>query len=155
MRPILIAAIVLFAGIARAEMPAELDGFAIHPSEHPYPVLVERLDAAIEASPLNKLSAASATVGARALGQEIPGNMVVHAFAPAFAIRMLDASIAAGYEAPLRFYITENADGTATLSYQPASVVFAPYADGGEPLKALAAELEAIQAAIAEQALGN
>ena len=155
MRPILIAAIVLIAGTARAEMPAELDGFAIHPSEHAYPVLVERLDEAIAASPLNKLSAASATVGARNLGQEIPGNMVVHAFAPNFAIRMLDASIAAGYEAPLRFYITENADGTATLSYKTASFVFAPYEDGGEALKTLAAELEAIQDTIAEQAVGD
>lgn len=149
------AALVLFAGTAGAEMPAELDGFAIHSSGHSYPELVERLDAAIEASPLNKLSAASATVGARNLGQEIPGNMVVHAFAPDFAIRMLDASIAAGYEAPLRFYITENADGTATLAYQPASVVFAPYEDGGEPLKTLAAELESIQTDIAEQAVGE
>jgi uncharacterized protein (DUF302 family) len=156
MHRILIATVlVLLAGTARAEMPATLDGFAILPSEHAYPVLVERLDAAIEASPLNKLSAASATVGARSLGQEIPGNMVVHAFAPNFAIRMLEASTAAGYEAPLRFYITENADGTATLAYQPASVVFTPYPDGGEPLKALAAELEAIQKAIAEAAVGS
>ena len=62
---------------------------------------------------------------------------------------MLEASIAAGYEAPLRFYLTENADGTATLSYKTASFVFAPYADGGEELKLLAAELEDIQSAIA------
>ena len=149
------AALVLFAGTAGAEMPAELDGFAIHPSGHSYPELVERLDAAIEASPLNKLSAASATVGAKSLGEEIPGNMVVHAFAPGFAIRMLEASIAAGYEAPLRFYVTENEDGTATLSYQPARIVFAPYDDGGEPLKTLAAELETIQTDIAEQAVGK
>jgi uncharacterized protein (DUF302 family) len=156
MRHVAIAAtLFLLAGTAGAEMPAELDGFAIHPSGHSYPELVERLDAAIAASPLNKLSAASATVGARNLGQEIPGNMVVHAFAPVFAIRMLDASIVAGYEAPLRFYITENADGTATLAYQPASVVFAPYEDGGEPLKTLAAELETIQTDIAEQAVGE
>ncbi len=156
MRRLVIAtAIALLAGAARAEMPPELDGFAIHPSAHAYPVLVERLDGAIEASPLNKLSAASATMGAKSLGIEIPGNMVVHAFAPTFAVRMLEASTAAGYEAPLRFYITENADGTATLAYKPATVVFAPYADGGEALKALAAELDAIQSAIAEQAVGG
>jgi uncharacterized protein (DUF302 family) len=145
----------LVASAATAEMPQSLDGFAIHRSAHDYPTIVTRLDEAIAQSPLNKLSAASATVGARSLGQTIPGNMVVHAFAPTFAIRMLEASTAAGYEAPLRFYITENADGTATLAYQPASVVFAPYPDGGEPLKALAAELEAIQAAIAEAAVGS
>lgn len=147
--------LALVAGTAAAEMPDALDGFAIHRSALDYPTLVERLDEAIAESPLNKLSAASATVGAKNLGQEIPGNMVVHAFAPAFAIRMLDASIAAGYEAPLRFYITENGDGTATLSYQTASTVFAPYADGGEALKTLAAELEAIQDTIAEAAVGE
>ena len=156
MRRVAIAAtLVLLAGTAGAGMPGELDGFAIHKSDHSYPELVERLDAAIAASALNKLSAASATVGAKSLGHDIPGNMVVHAFAPDFAIRMLEASIAAGYEAPLRFYVTENADGTATLAYKPARLVFAPYDDGGEPLRTLAAELEAIQADIADQAVGD
>jgi uncharacterized protein (DUF302 family) len=151
----LAAALVLASTAALAEMPDALEGFAIHQSDHDYATLVERLDEAIEASPLNKLSAASATVGARALGQEIPGNMVVHAFAPTFAIRMLEASIAAGYEAPLRFYITENDDGTATLAYKTASFVFAPYDDGDEALKSLAAELEAIQDAIAADTVGE
>ena len=156
MRYVAIAtALVLASTAAPAEMPDALEGFVIHQSDHDYATLVERLDEAIEASPLNKLSAASATVGARALGQEIPGNMVVHAFAPNFAVRMLEASIAAGYEAPLRFYITENTDGTATLSYKTASFVFAPYADGGEALKALAGELEAIQDAVATDAVGE
>jgi uncharacterized protein (DUF302 family) len=149
------AVLALMASTATAEMPETLDGFAIHRSAHDYATLVTRLDEAIAESPFNKLSAASATVGAKNLGQEIPGNMVVHAFAPNFAIRMLEASIAAGYEAPLRFYITENEDGTATLSYETASTVFAPYADGGEALKTLAAELEAIQDTIAEAAVGE
>ena len=151
----LTAALLLAAGTAAAEMPQSLEGFATHRTTHDYATLVERLDDAIAESPLNKLSAASATVGAANLGVEIPGNMVVHAFAPNFAVRMLEASTAAGYEAPLRFYVTENADGTATLAYRPASEVFAPYADGGEPLKVLAAELEAIQAAIAADAVGE
>jgi len=148
------AALLLAAGTAAAEMPQSLEGFAIHRTTHDYATLVERLDDAIADSPFNKLSAASATVGAANLGVEIPGNMVVHAFAPSFAIRMLEASIAAGYEAPLRFYITENEDGTATLSYQTASFVFAPY-EGGEALKTLAAELDGIQDAIAAEASGE
>ena len=156
MRHFAVAAVLALLGSgATAEMPETLDGFAIHRSAHDYSTLVTRLDEAIEASPLNKLSAASATVGAANLGVEIPGNMVVHAFAPNFAIRMLEASIAAGYEAPLRFYITENTDGTATLSYKTAGTVFAPYEDGGEALKTLAAELEAIQGAIATDAVGE
>lgn len=157
MRHVATLAVVLglAASAAAGPLPEAIEGWDIHPTSHDYPTLVERLDAAIEESPLNKLSAASATVGARSLGQEIPGNMVVHAFAPDFAVRMLEASIAAGYEAPLRFYITENEDGTATLSYKSASFAFAPYEDGGEALKTLAAELDAIQDEIAAAATGG
>ena len=66
---------------------------------------------------------------------------------------MLSASISAGIEAPIRFYVTENPGGTATLSYKKPSFVFAPYFDeGGEALKTLADELDKIFARIAEAA---
>jgi uncharacterized protein (DUF302 family) len=68
---------------------------------------------------------------------------------------MLEASVAAGIEAPIRFYVTENEDGTARLTYRRPSAVFAPYADGGAALVALAGELDAIFAAIAEAASGT
>jgi uncharacterized protein (DUF302 family) len=157
MRLLTLSAATLGLSVAAhaAPLPEAIDGWDIHASAHDYPTLVERLDLAIEESPLNKLSAASATVGAKNIGETIPGNMVVHAYAPQFAVRMLDASIAAGYEAPLRFYITENDDGTATLSYKEASFVFAPYTDGGEELKMLAAELDVIQDEIAASAIGD
>ncbi len=59
-------------------------------------------------------------------------------------------------EAPIRFYVTENADGTATLSYKTPSAVFAPYIDeGGAELAAIAGELDAIFAAIAKGATGQ
>ena len=82
----------------------------------------------------------------------IPGNMVVGVYRPDFAVRMLDASVAAGIEAPLRFYITENADGTATLTYRKPSAVFAPY--GVPALDEMAKELDAIFAKIAADAKG-
>ena len=70
-----------------------------------------------------------------------------------FAVRVLATSTAAMIEAPIRFYVTENADGTATLSYKLPSTVFAPYLDeGGADLAALAAELDRHFAAIAAQA---
>ena len=67
---------------------------------------------------------------------------------------MLEASIPAGIEAPIRFYVTENADGTATLSYRTPSAVFAPYEDSAGKLKAMAAELDVIFESIAHQASG-
>ena len=63
---------------------------------------------------------------------------------------MLDASIDAGIEAPIRFYITENADGGTTLSYKTPTYVFAPYmVDGKLQLRELAEELDQVFAAIA------
>jgi uncharacterized protein (DUF302 family) len=78
--------------------------------------------------------------------------MVVGVYRPDFAVRMLAASVPAGIEAPIRFYITENGDGTATLSYKKPSAVFAPYTDGGAALRELAAELDTLFAKIAREA---
>ncbi len=68
---------------------------------------------------------------------------------------MLEASLAAGIEAPIRFYVTENPDGSASLAYRAPSAVFAPYEDGGEALAALAGKLDEIFAAIAAEAGGT
>lgn len=49
--------------------------------------------------------------------------------------------------------VTENPDGTATLSYKKPTTVFAPYTEEGtDALKGLAAELDEIFAKIADQA---
>lgn len=155
MRDIFMGAVIGLAalgalGAAQAQSVSEMDGWAVHGTEHDYPTLIERLNQAIEASPVNVVTRASATVGARNLGQTIPGNMVVGAYGPQFAVRMLEASVQAGIEAPIRFYLTENEDGTATLSYVTPSAVFAPYMDeGGAALQSLAEELDLIFAEIA------
>ena len=66
---------------------------------------------------------------------------------------MLAASVPAGIEAPIRFYLTENADGTATLSYRRPGVVFAPYFEGATAdLKVVATELDTIFGQIAATA---
>jgi uncharacterized protein (DUF302 family) len=143
------------APAAQARDLQPLDGWVVQATPHAYATLVDRVDAAVEASPLNVVTRASATVGAEAIGETIPGNMVVGVYAAPFAVRMLDASVQAGIEAPLRLYLTENDDGTATLSYRSASSVFAPYDDGGEALDALAAELDGILEAIAATAVGE
>ncbi|MCZ7654610.1 MAG: YeeE/YedE thiosulfate transporter family protein [Rhodocyclaceae bacterium] len=63
------------------------------------------------------VASASASRGAAARGVKIPGNMVLMVFRNDYAVRMLAASVAAGIEAPLRLYLTENADGSTTISY--------------------------------------
>ena len=45
-------------------------------------------------------------------------------------------------ETPIRMYVTENEDGTATLSYKLPSTVFAPYMAETPGLDEIAAELD-------------
>ncbi len=150
---LLIGFLLLPGSTARAaawEVPA---GWAAIDTGHSYQALIARLEAAVKANKMGLVSRASATLGAKKmLDKTIPGNMVVGVYRPDFAVRMLAASVPAGIEAPIRFYITENGDGTATLSYKKPSAVFAPYADGGAALRELAAELDALFAKIAREA---
>ncbi len=117
---------------------------------HSYQAMVKKLPEAVSKNKMGVVTKASATLGARKIGVTIPGNMVVMVFHPKFAVRMLDASVSAGIEAPLRFYITENSDGTTTLTYREPSSVFAPY--GSADLDKMAKELDVIFARIAADA---
>ena len=88
---------------------------------------------------------AGPTAAAKKLGITIPGNRVIGVFNNDFAVRVLETSTAAMIEAPIRLYVTENSDGTATLYYKTPTTVFAPYiAEGGAPLVSIAAELDQI-----------
>lgn len=134
-----------------------LPGWVVTATGHSYADLVKRVRAAAKANKIGVVTVASATVGARkVLNKTIPGNMVIGLYHPRFAVPMLEASLAAGIEAPIRVYITENADKTATVSYKKPSFVFAPYmAEGGDKLKRLADELDALFARLIKQAAGN
>ena len=144
---VVMAALTLaVAPAALADDPAPHPGTRIVKTAFSYQQVIERLAAAVRRNRLGVVTRASATLGAKSLGITIPGNMVIGVFAPRFAVRMLRASVKAGIEAPLRFYITENADGTATLTYRTPSSVFAPY--GNAALDKMAKELDAIFATI-------
>ena len=142
------------AGVQAKVMPPE--GWVVLKTKHSYADLVKEVNKAAKANKIGVVTRASATVGAKkVLNKKIPGNMVVGLYHPRFAVRMLEASIAAGIEAPIRVYLTENGDGSADLSYKKPSQVFAPYMkEGGEKLKALAAELDELFAKLTRQAAG-
>lgn len=148
---------LLFFGPANAKSLADQPGWVAIKSTHDFPTLVKRVNAAAGAHKIGIVSHASATVGAaKVLNKKIPGNMIVGLYHPRFAVPMLEASIAAGIEAPIRVYITENSDGTATLSYKKPSTVFAPYMDeGGTKLKNLATELDKLFSSLVKQASGK
>ena len=154
----LIAAVflVVTTHTAFAEMQ-QRPGWVVMPTSHDYATLAERVKTAAAKQKLGVVSQASATAGAKqVLNKTIPGNTVIGLYHPRFAVPMLEASIAAGIEAPIRIYVTENADKTATLSYKKPSHVFSPYMDeGGEKLKMLATELDMVFDTLAKIAAAN
>ena len=141
---------ILISLAAAAHDATPFPGTHVIKTGHSYQAMVKKLPDAVAKNKMGVVAKASATLGAKKIGVTIPGNMVVMVFHPKFAVRMLDASVPAGIEAPLRFYITENADGTTTLTYREPSSVFAPY-DSAE-LNKMAKELDVIFARIAADA---
>lgn len=149
------AAVLLAASphAARADNPTPYPGTKIIKTGHGYAQLVKRVAEAVKKNRMGLVNRASATMGAKSLGIRIAGNMVVGVYHPKFAVRMLKASVPAGIEAPIRLYITENADATATLTYRTPSSVFGPYEN--TDLDRMAKELDTIFAAIARDATGR
>ncbi|MDP6691410.1 MAG: DUF302 domain-containing protein [Alphaproteobacteria bacterium] len=152
-------ALVLFVVLALLPLPGQADqgyphdGMQVLASQKNFKALFNDLDAAVRKHRMGVVARASASMGAARRGIEIPGNAVYGVFRNDFAVRMLRASVAAGIEAPLRFYLTQNADGTARLSYRRPSAVFKPY--GSAELDAMAGELDVIFAKIARDAVAD
>lgn len=141
---------VATAGTAAEDRPHP--GTEVIPTAHDFETLWERLEQAVGDNGMGVVTRASASRGAAARGITIPGNAVIGVYRNDFAVRMLKASVAAGIEAPIRFYITDNGDGTATLTWRRPSAIFAPYK--APALDDMARELDAIFEKIARQATG-
>ncbi|MBI5162778.1 MAG: DUF302 domain-containing protein [Magnetospirillum sp.] len=151
-RKLLLAFLIVgIAGTSQAEQTAPPAGRVVIPSAKSFDKLVAALDEAVAANGMGVVACASASQGAAARGIRIPGNAVVMVFRNDYAVRMLAASVPAGIEAPLRYYVTENAGGTSTLTYRKPSAVFAPYRN--VELDQMAAELDPIFENIAQGAV--
>lgn len=142
-------ALVLWA-LTAAAVAQSPEGMRALQTRHRFEALLERVERAVEKHGLGVVAMASASRGAAARGVKIAGNAVVMVFRNDLAVRLLAASVAAGIEAPLRLYVTENADGTATLSYRLPSAVLAPYRH--PEVDRLARELDAVFGRIAADA---
>lgn len=129
MRILIIAVALMVMAVAapRAENPTPYPGTETVRIDKPFAQYVKDLEAAIEANDMGIVARACADCGAQKIGFTIPANRVIMIFKPPYAVRMLEASVAAGIEAPLRLYVTEEEDGTAKLTYRLPSAVFAPY----------------------------
>ncbi len=125
------AAAVLAAGLAMgpasAETPTPYSGTEVIETGKPFKPYVDALGASIKRNGMVLIGLACATCGAKSIGVDIPGNRVFLFFNPHYAVRMLQASEAAGIEAPIRVYVTETPAGLARTTYRLPSHVFGAY----------------------------
>jgi len=136
-----------------AQSVAPLPGTHTVVSPYGFDALAARLEKAIEGNKMGLVAQASASRGAAGRGVKIPGNLVLMVFRNDYAVRMLAASVPAGFEAPLRLYVTEDANGKASVTWRVPSAVFAPY--GNAELNAMARELDPVFERIVRDATGG
>ena len=148
---VLVTVCSAFAGIPPTQPAAAQDGRLTVKSTVPFGRVAEALERAVTDEKMALVCHANAQRAAAARGVTIKGNQVLMVFRNDFAVRLLAADPAAGFEAPIRIYLYENADGTATVSYTPPSVVFAPYRQS--EVQAMARELDVIFKAIVDRGL--
>lgn len=147
-----VCAMLAGAPLSAADI-APRSGWVVLQTQKSHADLLDDLKASVKRHKMGIVTQAGPTATARKRGIDIPENRVVGVFNNDYAVKILALSTAAMIEAPVRFYVTENTDGTATLSYKTPTSVFAPYQDeGGAALKDLAGELDGLFEDIAQDA---
>jgi len=154
MRAVLIAVLALLPAAALAQsVLGDPEGWRIEETGKSYQTLLSDLKEAVEEENMGIVTEAGPTEVAASRGETIPGNRVVGVFRNDFAVDIIRAAPAAMIEAPMRFMVMEEPDGTATLAWQRPSIVFAPYMEeGGEVLANAAQHLDALFESIAMRA---
>lgn len=143
------------AGGAAAQDVADMApraGWVVLETDKSFEQLVKDTRAAAGEGGLAVVTMAGPTGAAARRGITIPGNRVLGLFNNDFAVRVLRLSTAAMIEAPIRVYVTENANGTASLSYKRPSGVLAPYVVDAPELEPIVIELDAAFDAVARGA---
>ncbi|TLF51758.1 DUF302 domain-containing protein [Halomonas urmiana] len=145
---------MLLAVPAAAESRWPEQGWRVMPTSLAYPELLGALREAVKAEGMFVVTEAGPTEAAANRGITLPGNRVVGVFRNDYAVRILRLSVPAMIEAPMRFYVTEQGDGTGTLAWKTPSHLLAPYLDeADDELATIADELDTRFAAIAARVL--
>ncbi len=153
MRSIIFGIFLFLGAQVAAQSVTERDGWVVLSTEKDFDTLLDDLKTAVRANQFGVVTQAGPTGAARNRGITIPNNRVIGVFNNVYAVRILEASVPAMIEAPIRFYLTEDDDGATTLSYKTPSHVFAPYAlDASADLMVAAEELDAVFLTIANAA---
>ena len=153
LRPLALLLSLAAAPLAAQEVAdmAPRDGWVVRDVDLSFDAAVDAVRAAAKAAGLGVVTQAGPTKAAAGRGIEIPGNRVIGLYNNDFAVRLLRLSTPAMIEAPMRIYVTEDADGTATVSHVVPSVRLAPYRDDSADrmaFDAIAAELDAAFAVV-------
>jgi uncharacterized protein (DUF302 family) len=122
-----LALLICLAQPVMAENPAPYSGMVTVETGKSFRAFVKQVRPAIKKHKFNIVGVACGSCAVKSMGKTVPGNRVFFFFAPRYAARMLAASTAAGIEAPVRFYVTEDPDGTAKVTYRLPSHVFGAY----------------------------
>lgn len=149
---ILFAFLLFIATSLNAGSVEPRDGWEVRDTDKTFSALVSSVRAAAKANGMIVVTQAGPTKAAASRGITIPGNRIMGVYNNDFAVRMLEQSVPAMIEAPVRFYVTEDEDGTATLSWKTPSLVFAPYVAEAPGVAAIALELDAKFVAIGNAA---
>lgn len=151
--PIALALTLLITLQVSAESVTPREGWRVIQTEQSYSALLDAVRRAVTEEDMAVVTDIGPTETAAQRGETIPGNRVLGVFRNDFAVRAIRASVPAMIEAPIRFYVTEGEDGTATLAWKKPSHVFAPYLEsGGAELRVVAEELDRIFEAIGSTA---
>lgn len=152
LRLLMLCICLMLPQISYAEMSPR-DGWSVSKTAKPYDQLIADLKSAAKAQKFGIVTQAGPTKAAASRGITIPGNRIIGVFNSDYAVRVLNLSTPAMIEAPIRFYVTENSDGTATLSYKLPSTIYAPYmVEAGPELDTIAQELDVAFAQIRDAA---
>jgi uncharacterized protein (DUF302 family) len=130
--------------------PAGAQDAVMQVSRAPFAQVAQAMEQSIAEYKMGLVCHANAQRAAAGRGVTIRGNQVMMVFRPDFAVRLLAADPKAGFEAPIRIYLYENADGTTTVAYRTPSAVFARYPH--PEVRAVASELDPIFKAIVDRA---
>jgi uncharacterized protein (DUF302 family) len=132
---------------SEAEFVGPYPGTVSWQTDYPFHELVGRLQKSVAANGMTLVATTTAS------GHGTPDNAVLLVFRNDYAVRMVQANVLSGMEAPIRLYVTATAERKAAITYRTPTSIFALY--DNPKLDDLAAELDQIFAKIIDDAIAS
>ncbi len=123
-------------------------GVRVIDSSLPPDIFRARLVAAVTDNGLQVLDGACGKCSITTIDVAADDTEIITVYAPDLTLRMMQAGAAAGSDAPLRFYLTRQPDGTSRLTYHLPSQALAVF--NAPDLKPVAEDLDRTFARIVE-----